>query len=92
MAFDTITLKEFSRWAALIESVDIIADKCKDRHIDFYSKEGLKYLKPLDMLDYVDHRADALYTKFKISRGIEQNLHNIKCLQIENQKRLLVIE
>jgi hypothetical protein len=91
MAHNKISLYEFSRWTALIEAVDLIAEKCEDRGIDFDGREGLKYIKPLDILDYVDKRADALQTKFKISREIEKNLHSIKCLQISNQLRSLEV-
>jgi hypothetical protein len=88
-----ITLYEFSRWAALLEAVNIIADKCEDRGINFDSQEGMKYIKPLDIQDYVNVRTDALMIKIKTAREIEKNLNSIKCLQIENQlKRLEVIE
>jgi len=88
-----ITLYEFARWAALLEAVNIIADKCEDRGINFDSQEGMKYIKPLDIQDYVNIRTDALMIKIKTAREIEKNLNNIKCLQIENQlKRLEVIE
>jgi hypothetical protein len=87
-----ITLYEFSRWAALLEAVNIIADKCEDRGINFDSQEGMKYIKPLDIQDYVNVRTDALMIKIKTAREIEKNLNSIKCLQIENQlKRLEVI-
>ena len=88
-----ISTYEFARWAALIEAVDIIAEKCADRGIDFNSNEGMRYIKPLDIQDYVNIRTDALMIKIKTAREIEKNLNNIKCLQIENQlKRLEVIE
>jgi len=87
-----ISLYEFARWAALLEAVNIIADKCEDRGIDFDSQEGMKYIKPLDIQDYVNIRTDALMIKIKTAREIEKNLNNIKCLQIEKQlKRLEVI-
>jgi hypothetical protein len=87
-----ISLYEFTRWAALLEAVNIIADKCEDRGIDFDSQEGMKYIKPLDIQDYVNIRTDALMIKIKTAREIEKNLNNIKCLQIEKQlKRLEVI-
>ncbi len=35
-----ISLYEFARWAALLEAVEIIAEKCEDRGIDFDSAEG----------------------------------------------------
>jgi len=88
-----ITMYEFARWGALLEAVDIIADKCKDKGIDFYGKEGLRYIKPLDIQDYVNMRTDTLIMKFKTAQNVEKNLINIKCLQIEKQlKRLEVIE
>ena len=87
-----ISLYEFARWAALLEAVNIIADKCEDRGINFDSQEGMKYIKPLDIQDYVNIRTDALMIKIKTAREIEKNLNNIKCLQIEKQlKRLEVI-
>ena len=77
----------------MLEAVNIIADKCEDRGINFDSQEGMKYIKPLDIQDYVNIRTDALMIKIKTAREIEKNLNNIKCLQIENQlKRLEVIE
>ena len=89
----TISLYEFARWAALLEAVEIIAEKCEDKGIDFDSPEGIKYIKPLDFQDYVNIRADALTEKIKTARTIEKNLNNIKCLQIEKQlKQLDVVE
>jgi len=90
---NTISLYEFARWASLLEAVDIIAEKCEDRGIDFDSDEGIKYIKPLDIQDYVNTRTDTLLMKIKTARNIENNLKSIKCLQIENQlKRLVVVE
>jgi hypothetical protein len=90
---NTISLYEFARWASLLEAVDIIAEKCEDRGIDFDSDEGIKYIKPLDIQDYVNTRTDTLLMKIKTARNIENNLKSIKCLQIENQlKRLEVVE
>ena len=86
---NTISMYEFARWAALIEAVDIIAEKCEDRGIDFNSNEGMKYIKPLDIQEYVDNRTDTLLMKIKTARGIEKALINIKNLQIENKLRLL---
>jgi hypothetical protein len=91
-ATNTISLYEFTRWASLLEAVDIIAEKCEDRGIDFDSDEGIKYIKPLDIQDYVNTRTDTLLMKIKTARNIENNLKSIKCLQIENQlKRLVVV-
>jgi len=85
----SITTYEFARWAALIEAVDLIAEKCEDRGIDFNSNEGMKYIKPLDIQDYVDNRTDTLLMKIQTARGIEKALNNIKSLQIEKKLRLL---
>ena len=80
-----ISLYEFARWAALLEAVEIIAEKCADRDIDFDSAEGMKYIKPLDIQDYVDNRTDALLMKIKTARNIEKSLFNIKSLQYERR-------
>jgi len=84
-----ISLYEFARWAALLEAVDIIAEKCEDRGIDFDSPEGMRYIKPLDIQDYVDNRTDTLVMKIKTARTIEKQLHSIKTLQIENKLKKL---
>lgn len=86
-----ISIYEFARWAALLEAVDIIAEKCEDRGIDFDGPEGIKYIKPLDIQDYVNMRTDALVMKIKTAREIENNLKSIKCLQIEKQLKLLEV-
>ena len=86
-----ISIYEFARWAALLEAVDIIAEKCEDRGIDFDSPEGIKYIKPLDIQDYVNLRTDTLIMKIKTAREIENNLKSIKCLQIEKQLKLLEV-
>jgi len=82
---------EFARWAALLEAVEIIAEKCEDRGIDFDSPEGIKYIKPLDIQDYVNNRTDTLMMKIKTARNIEKNLMSIKHLQIEKQLKTLKI-
>jgi hypothetical protein len=82
---------EFARWAALLEAVEIIAEKCEDRGIDFDSPEGIKYIKPLDIQDYVNNRTDTLMMKIKTARNIEKNLMSIKHLQIEKQLKTLEI-
>jgi len=82
---------EFARWAALLEAVEIIAEKCEDRGVDFDGPEGLKFIKPLDIQDYVNNRTDALLMKIKTAREIEKNLTNIKYLQIEKQLKTLEI-
>lgn len=86
-----ISMYEFSRWAALLEAVDIIAEKCEDRGINFDGPEGVKYIRPLDIQDYVNNRTDALLMKIKTAREIEKGLVNIKHLQIEKQLKTLVI-
>ncbi len=87
----SISMYEFARWAALLEAVEIIAEKCEDRGIDFDSPEGIKYIKPLDIQDYVNNRTDTLVMKIKTARNIEKNLMSIKHLQIEKQLKTLKI-
>jgi hypothetical protein len=82
---------EFARWAALLEAVEIIAEKCEDRGIDFDGPEGMKFIKPLDIQDYVNNRTDTLMMKIKTAREIEKNLTSIKYLQIEKQLKTLEI-
>ena len=48
---------ELSRWAALQEAMEIIGDKCEERHINFETVE----LKPLEILKYIDNAADDIF-------------------------------
>lgn len=82
---------EFARWAALLEAVEIIAEKCEDRGIDFDGPAGMKFIKPLDIQDYVNNRTDTLMMKIKTAREIEKNLVSIKHLQIEKQLKSLEV-
>lgn len=54
-----MSLYELCRWAALKDAVDIVADKCEEKKLDFDSFD----LKPLDILKYVDTATDELYNK-----------------------------
>ena len=85
----SITVYEFARWAALLEAVEIIAEKCEDRGVDFNSPAGMKYIKPLDIQDYVDNRTDALIMKIKTARDIEKKIINIRSLQMERKLNTL---
>lgn len=60
----TVTLEgmsvyELCRWASLKEAIDLVGEKCEEKHIDFDSFD----LKPLDLLKYVDSMTDELYSK-----------------------------
>lgn len=48
-----------SRWAALYESVNMIADKAEEKKLNFDSIE----LKPLKILEYVDSTSDIIMRK-----------------------------
>jgi len=59
VTLDGIDLYTLCRWASLKEAVDIVADKCEEKKIDFNDFD----LKPLDLLKYVDNMTDTLYYK-----------------------------
>lgn len=65
---------EFARWAALIEAVDLIADKCEELGINFYADVGLEYIKPLQIQKFIDERTDQLEKQIKRARQIESQL------------------
>lgn len=48
-----------ARWAALYESINMIADKAEERNVDFNSVE----LKPLKILEYIDDTSDIIMRK-----------------------------
>jgi hypothetical protein len=59
ITLDGISLYTLCRWASLKDAVDIVADKCEEKKIDFEDFD----LKPLDLLKYVDSMTDELYNK-----------------------------
>jgi hypothetical protein len=59
VTLDGMSLYELCRWASLKDAVDIVADKCEEKNIDFSSFD----LKPLDLLKYVDSLTDDLFNK-----------------------------
>lgn len=59
VTLDGIDLYSLCRWASLAEAVDIVADKCEEKKIDFSTFD----LKPLDLLKYVDSMTDDLFHK-----------------------------
>lgn len=48
-----------SRWAALFESVNMIADKAEEKQVSFEKIE----LKPLKILEYIDSTSDIIMRK-----------------------------
>jgi len=59
ITLDGMDLYTLCRWASLKDAVDIVADKCEEKKIDFDDFD----LKPLDLLKYVDTMTDTLYHK-----------------------------
>lgn len=72
---ETISLYEFARWAALMEAVELIDNKCKERGIDINTSEGGKFLKPLDIQDYIDSRTDSMV--YTIEKSFNEEVKNI---------------
>lgn len=60
-----------ARWAALYESINMIADKAEERKVSFDKVE----LKPLKILEYIDSTSDIIMRKLleekKTNRPIE---------------------
>ena len=59
ITIEGMDLYTLCRWASLKEAIDIVADKCEEKKIDFTSFD----LKPSDLLHYVDSMTDELYYK-----------------------------
>lgn len=59
VTLDGIDLYTLCRWASLKEAVDIVADKCEEKKLDFATFD----LKPSDLLHFVDSMTDDLYYK-----------------------------
>jgi hypothetical protein len=62
---------EFARWAALLEAVELIAEKCKERGINFDTDAGLPYIKPLQIQKFIDERTDHISGKIERAKQIE---------------------
>jgi hypothetical protein len=58
-AVDQMDLYSLCRWSSLKDAIDIIGEKCEEKHLDFDSVE----IKPLDLLKYVDYMTDEVYRK-----------------------------
>lgn len=56
---DNMSLYTLCRWAALLEAVNLIGDKCEERNLQLE-----KYLNPLGIQKYVDTSADAYVHKY----------------------------
>ena len=56
---DSMSVYELCRWASLKDAIDIIAEKCEDKKLDFDDFD----LEPLKILKYVDSATDILYNK-----------------------------
>lgn len=54
-----MSVYELCRWASLKDAIDIIAEKCEEKKIDFEDFD----LEPLKILKYVDSATDVLYNK-----------------------------
>lgn len=81
---EKMSVYEFARWAALFEAVTLISEKCAERGIDFDSSYGLKFIKPLDIQDYVNSRTDTMILTIEKAREFER--HNAM-LQIDTIKK-----
>jgi hypothetical protein len=60
----TITINDISvyslcRWASLKDAVDIVAEKCEEKRINFNEFD----VKPSELLKYVENTTDVLYNK-----------------------------
>ena len=54
-----MSVYQLCRWASLKDAIDIIAEKCEDKKLDFEDFD----LEPLKILKYVDSATDILYNK-----------------------------
>jgi len=72
---DNNDIYSLARWAALFESINMIADKAEERKISFEKVE----LKPLKILEYIDSTSDIIMRKLleekKRARHIEKEYY-----------------
>jgi hypothetical protein len=60
ITLDGMDLYTLCRWASLKDAVDIVADKCEEKRVDFNSFD----IKPSDLLKYVDSMTDSMFHKY----------------------------
>lgn len=65
VTLDGMDLYSLCRWASLKEAIDIVADKCDEKKIEFCTFD----LKPLDLLKFVDSMTDDLFHKVTQQEG-----------------------
>ena len=63
-----MSLFEASRWEALTEAVNIIADECEERKINFNRVK----LEPIVLRKYVENTCDTIYQKIAKDRERKQ--------------------
>jgi hypothetical protein len=56
---DNKEIYQLARWAALYESINMIADKAEEKKVSFEKVE----LKPLKILEYIDSTSDIIMRK-----------------------------
>jgi hypothetical protein len=71
---------ELSRWCALMEGVNVIADKCDDKGVDFNSIE----LEPLSLRKYVEGMCDSICKQidFEKKRAADRKIASITAEQL----------
>lgn len=66
-------LYALARWAALYESINMIADKAEERKVSFEKIE----LKPLKILEYVDSTSDIIMRKLLNEKKLSNQFANL---------------
>jgi hypothetical protein len=87
-----MSLYEFARWVSLYEAVDIIANKCEQKGIDFQSDHALKFIKPLDIQDYIDTRTDSVQMMIVKAREFEFKNSALQIKRIKNNIRKFEVD
>lgn len=57
-----MSIYSLCRWASLKDAIDIVAEKCEEKKIDFNTFD----VKPADLLKYVENMTDSLYNKVSL--------------------------
>lgn len=69
---DNKEIYSLARWAALYESINMIADKAEERKISFEKIE----LKPLKILEYIDSTSDIIMRKLLEQKKNKELIEN----------------
>ena len=83
----SMSLYVLARWGALMEGVNLVADACEEKGVDFETVN----LEPLALRKYVEGTCDSIYRRMKNEEAVEKGSDS-KDLLLSSLTQLLELE